>query len=404
MSRIFLLTILLAGGANVFAHSIPVDTAKPQLDISLAVTARSDGAVASDEYWRIPGVLMGGHAWPAQRGISMDELSLSLGYRIDENLFAVIKAAQHDGHDGGPSIDHAWVGYVCCDSVGPLVIEAGRMSAAFTPSVSEHSSARIFSDASLPADAFLGRHFHDHGMRVWRHHPNGLSFGMELWQGEAFPASADEDGGAGDVFASINHQRGRLTLQTGVWALFARANERPDHRYTEDHTHGGIGAVPPADVRFSGDSLLSGIHALVGWQVRTDVHAALRMEWMQVEADGVIEDITRRATIDSVYSGIVLQPEMTIARHSFAVRAEQLVLDNHVTGAAALPLSQDANLINDHNPWRLALGWRWQWRDAVALRADLTRDATLGKAENRAAIGFVWHQSLTRQGAHQHKP
>lgn len=404
MKRVFLLTMLLAGSGHVCAHSIPTEIGRPQLDATLAVTARTDGAVASDEYWRIPGVMMGGHAWPAQRGISMDELSLSLAYRIDENLFAVIKAAQHDGHDDSPSIEHAWVGYVCCDSVGPLVIEAGRMSAAFTPSVSEHSGARIFSDASLPADAFLGRHFHDQGIRFWRHNPQALSFGMELWQGDAFPASGDEDGGSADVFAFINHQRGRLSVQTGVWALFARANERPDHRYTEDHTHGGIGAVPPPDVRFTGDSLLGGIHALIGWQVRSDIRAALRMEWMQVEADGVIEDATRRATIDSQYSGIVVQPEVTIGRHALALRAEQLVLDNHVTGAAALPLSEDANLINGHNPWRLGIGWRWQWRDTFALRADLTRDATLGDAENRAAMGIVWHQPLTGQRRHQHNP
>ncbi|MEE4250257.1 MAG: hypothetical protein V2I38_06685 [Alcanivoracaceae bacterium] len=404
MRTVFLPALLLTASFNVFAHNIPTEVGQPQLDVSLAVTARTDGAVASDEYWRIPGVMMGGHAWPAQRGISMDELSLSLGYRIDENFFAVIKAAQHSGHDDGPSIEHAWVGYVCCDSVGPLVIEAGRMSAAFTPSVSEHSSARIFSDATLPADAFLGRHFHDQGLRLWRHNPHGISFGMELWQGEAFPASADDNGGAADLFASLNHQRGRLTIQTGVWTLFARAIERPDHRYSDGHTHGGIGAVPPPDVRFTGDSVLGGIHALVGWQVRSDMRAALRMEWMQVEADGIIEDITRRATIDSVYSGIIVQPEITVARHSFALRAEQLVLDNHVTGAAALPLSEDANLINDHNPWRLGLGWRWQWRDALALRADITRDATLGSAENRAAIGLVWHQSLNRQAAHRHSP
>jgi hypothetical protein len=404
MSRILLSALLLAASCNVLAHSIPTEIAKPQLDVSLAATARTDGAVASDEYWRIPGVMMGGHAWPAQRGISMDELSLSLGYRIDENLFAVIKAAQHDGHDAGPTIEHVWVGYVCCDTVGPLVVEAGRMSAAFTPAVSEHSGARIFSDASLPADAFLGRHFHDQGLRLWRHNPQGLSFGMELWQGEAFPATADEDGGAADIFASLHHQRGRLTVQTGAWLLFARATERPDHRYSEAHSHGGLGATPPPDVRFTGDSLLSGVHALIGWQVRADIRAALRLEWMQVEADGVIEDVTRRATIDSLYSGIMLQPEIRIARHTFAVRAEQLVLDNHVTGAAALPLSQDASLINDRNPWRLGLGWRWQWRDALALRADLTRDATLGRAGNRAAIGLVWHQSLSRHNAHRHTP
>jgi hypothetical protein len=400
MRNIFLLVLLLVSSANIFAHNIPTHIAEPQMNVSLAVTARSDGAVSSDEYWRIPGVMMGGHAWPAQQGMSLDDLSLSLGYRIDENFFAVIKAAQHEGHDG-PSIEHAWVGYVCCNTVGPLVIEAGLMSAAFTPSVSEHSSERIFSDASLPADAFLGRHFHDQGIRLWRHSPKGLSYGVELWQGEAFPASADEDGGAADIFASLHQQHGRLTLQTGAWALFARANQRADHRYSEGHSHGAIGAVPPPDIRFSGDSLLSGIHALIGWQVRPDIRAGLRMEWMQVQADGNIEDATRRASIDSVYSGITVQPEISFGRHALALRAEQLVLDNNISGAAALPLSQDANLINQRNPWRMGLGWRWQWRDALALRADLSHDATLGEGENRVAVGLVWQQSLSQQGAHQ---
>ena len=393
--------LLLAASQCVIADTFPDRIGEPQLDLALALTARSAGAVDSDEYWRIPGVMMGGHAWPAERGLNADELSLSLGYRIDENLFAVIKAALQDGHDDAvPEIEHAWLGYVCCGDNGPLVIEAGRMSALFTPSVSEHSSTRVFADASLPADAFLGRHFHDQGLRLWRHKPQGVSAGIELWQGHAFPATDDEDGGAADLFVKVNHLSGRFSLRSGVWALFARANERPDHRYSEGHSHGDLGSTPPPDVRFSGDSVLAGIHALLGWQLGQQQALRLRLEWLQVDADGLIEDETRRADIDSQYQGITLQPEWQLGRHLLALRAEQLILDNHLSGAAALPLAEDANLITDHNPWRLGLGWRWQWRKSMALRADLTRDASLGTAENRVAIGLVWQQALTRGDGH----
>lgn len=393
--------LLLAAGQCAVADTFPDRIGEPQLNLALALTARSAGAVDSDEYWRIPGVMMGGHAWPAERGLNADELSLSFSYRIDENLFAVIKAGLQDGHDDAvPELEHAWLGYVCCGDNGPLVVEAGRMSALFSPSVSEHSSARIFADASLPADAFLGRHFHDQGLRLWRRNPQGFSTGIELWQGHAFPASADEDGGAADLFAKLNRRSGRFSLQSGVWALFARANERPDHRYSEGHSHGDLNSFPPPDIRFSGDSVLAGIHALLGWQLNQRQALRLRLEWLQVDVDGLIEDETRRADIESQYQGITVQPEWQLGRHLFALRAEQLSLDNHLTGAAALPLAEDANLITEHNPWRLGLGWRWQWRKAMALRADLTRDASLGPAENRAAIGLVWQQALTRDAGH----
>ena len=400
MKRIFS-CLLIAVGQQAFAHSVPTDIGEPQLHLAMAITARSAGAVKSDEYWRIPGVMMGGHAWPATQGLNPDELSLSFSYRMDENLFAVIKVGQQDGHDdAAPEIEHAWLGYVCCGDTGPLVIEVGKMSAVFTPSVSEHSSARIFADASLSADAFLGRHFHDQGLRLWRHDPQGFSGGIEIWQGHAFPATADEDGGAVDLFANVNHQRGRLSLQYGIWTLLARATEREDHRYSEGHSHSSLNTTPPPDIRFSGDSVLTGIHALLGWQLNTRQALRLRLEWIQVDADGVIEDETRRADIDSHYQGIVVQPEWLLGRHLFALRAEQLSLDNHLSGAAAQPLAEDANLITDHNPWRLGAGWRWQWRKTLALRADLTRDASLGRAENRIAVGLVWQQALTRGTGH----
>lgn len=400
MKRV-LLCLLVATNQQAAADAIPDHIGEPQLNVAMAVTARSAGAVESDEYWRIPGVMMGGHAWPAQQGLNLDELSLSFSYRMDENLFAVIKAGQQHGHEqAAPEIEHAWLGYVCCGDTGPLMIEIGKMAAAFTPSASEHSSARIFADASLPADAFLGRHFHDQGIRIWRHNPAGFSTGIELWQGHAFPATADEDGGAADIFANLSQRSGRFSLQSGVWVLFARATQRPDHRYSEGHSHAGLNSTPPADIRFTGESLLTGVHALFGWQLNSRQALRLRLEWIRVDADGLIEDQTRRADINSHYQGVVVQPEWALGRHLIALRAEQLSLDNHLTGAAAQPLAEDANLITDHNPWRLGAGWRWQWRKAMALRADLSRDASLGPAENRVTIGLVWQQALTREATH----
>ncbi|MFN3712355.1 MAG: hypothetical protein ACK4SX_01720 [Alcanivoracaceae bacterium] len=394
------LTTLISGTAN--AHSIPVEIGQPVIDAALAVTVRSAGAVDYDDYWRIPGVMMGGHAWPAEQGVALEELTLSAGYRHDDNLFAVISLARHGSHGdhAAPEIEHGWIGYVCCGDTGPLVIEAGRMSAAFTPSASEHSSQRLFVDANLAADAFLGRHFHDEGLRLWRHEPKGVSAGVELWRGRAFPATADEDGGAVDLFASWHTGGEHVSLTIGGWAMFARAAQRQDHRYSDGHSHGSPGNPPPPDVRFSGDSLLHGLHGEGGWHTGQQTTLRLRIEWMAVRADGTISDATRQAELQGRYQGIVLQPELQHRKHAIAVRAETLILENRLSGAAALPLAEDANLINNRDPWRFGVGWRWQWREPLAIRAEILRDASTPEASTRVALGLVWKQTLT--GRHRH--
>jgi hypothetical protein len=398
--RLLVLSYLFVGTAH--GHSIPTAIGEPVIDAALAVTVRSAGAVDYDDYWRIPGVMMGGHAWPAEQGMALDELSLSAGYRHDDNLFVVMTVSQHGSQEahGGPEIEHAWVGYVCCGETGPWVAEAGRMSAAFSPSASEHSSQRIFADANLANDAFLGRHFHDEGLRLWRHDPAGFSAGMELWRGRAFPATADEQGGALDLFASWHHRGERISFSAGGWSLFARATRREDHRYSEGHSHGGPGNTPPPDVRFSGDSLLHGVHGNLSWRTDAGTVIGLRMEWMTVRADGTLSDATRQAELEGRYQGVTLQPELHHGRHTLAARAEQLILENHVRGTAALPLAEDANLITSRDPWRLGLGWRWQWREPLAIRADILRDASLNQDGDRFSIGLVWKQTLT--GNHRH--
>ena len=96
----------------------------------------------------------------------------------------------------------------------------------------------------------------------------------------------------------------------------------------------------------------------------------------------------------------MVQPEWVVGRHLLALRAEQLSLANHLAGAAAQSLAEDANLVTDDNPWRLGIGWRWQWRKPLALRADLTRDASLDTTDNRVAIGLIWQQALTKGARH----
>ena len=65
---------------------------------------------------------MGGDSWPAEKGVQIDEMSLGLGVRVDENTYAVIELGSHaSGSDDHSAIDleHAYLGYVCCEEKGP---------------------------------------------------------------------------------------------------------------------------------------------------------------------------------------------------------------------------------------------------------------------------------------------
>lgn len=183
------------------AHYIPGE--EPiEVNASLVTTWRSDDLVGQNEYWQIPGTLMGGHAWSMEKGLAVDEASLALGVRINERTFAVLEVGSHGGgdHEDGIELQHAYLGYACCDSRGPWVIEVGRMGPAFSPSLAGHAVDRLASESPLVEDVFYGRDFHDEGVRLWWHETAGWSAGLEIWRGSAYPANSEGDG-AWDVFA-----------------------------------------------------------------------------------------------------------------------------------------------------------------------------------------------------------
>src|SRR5690606_13299209 len=155
----------------------------------------------------------------------------------------------------------------------------------------------VFADASLTSDAFFGRHFHDDGIRLWRHQPDGFSFGAEIWHGNAFPATPGN--GAADLFANLHRQYGHLTLNVGGWLMLANAEHREDHRYSESHSHGGGGAA--AEIVFEGETRLAGLHALLDWKLAHARHLRLEAEWIALDTEGEIAYDTRHADLDSRY-------------------------------------------------------------------------------------------------------
>lgn len=414
MNRFYLLLALVIS-ANCHAHYIPTE-AGVAVNASLAATWSSSSVVDEYDYWQIPGTLMGGHAWPREKGVQIDEMTLGLASRFSDRGFAVVELGSHaadEDHENDIELQHAYLGFVCCDTRGPWVIEVGQMTAAFSPALAEHSADRMVSDGPLVNDVFFGRDFHDKGIRLWWHETAGFSAGAELWRGEAFPATSSGDN-AWDLFARYQHQAGALTASTGAWVYRASASSRADHRYGGGHEHTPV--APPGtsasvfpDVRFTGDTDIYGIHGALEYQLSGTWLLGVKAELMWVEMDGIVHDASsRQASLEGDQWGGWVQPYMRWQQHSFGVRGDWLSTDNQLVGAAAPVLAEDTGLANPvaHDPWRLSAFWHWQWLPSLALRVEAVQDNTLPDEDLRWLFGVVWKEQLwpgnSGSGGHRH--
>ena len=153
MSRLLTLPLALLS-ASAIAHTPPSTAHRTTVDASLVTTWRSASLVDDNAYWQIPGTMMGGHAWPPEKGARVDEMNLGLSHRLDDDLYGVLKVGSHaSGNDehGGVELEHAYVAY----TPGPWQLQAGRMSAGFSPGLAQHAADRLASEAPLALDVFF---------------------------------------------------------------------------------------------------------------------------------------------------------------------------------------------------------------------------------------------------------
>ena len=397
-------SLVLALPSQVYAHYIPAEGEPTQVHGTVMTTWRSASPVDQYEFWQIPGTFMGGDAWPVSQGVSLDEVSVMAAKRLDENTFVKLGVSTHDGSDGHQSvgIEHASIGFVCCDVKGPWVVEVGRMSAAFSPELLAHRSTSKFTEPSLIADVFFGRHFHDQGIRIWLHETAGWSAGAEIWQGKAFPATDGTDGGAWDAFARYSFSVGSVDANIGAWHYRAQASSRADHRYGGGHQHTPVAApgeqaVQFPDVRYTGDLDLTGVHAGASVGVGASARVGIKGAWAQLNMEGILHDSgSREADVTADQYAVWVQPYLTLNKHTIALRAERFVADNTLTGAAAETLGEGAGALSEegHTPERFTAAWLYQWRPQVQFRTEYISDQTFADGQNRYAVGVVWQGSF----------
>lgn len=384
---------------NVQAHGVNLTpkNADYALWSAASFTWNSNGAVDNNQYWRIPGLMMGGDAMPVEQGFTLDDALLGGHYNLTDTLKVTAKIGTHAGHGDGHNainLENLFVHYQAVPTFG---ISLGQMEASFSPTASYHASLQTMAEAPLVADAFWGRSFHDVGVRaVWQPSPH-WTLGVEAWDGQSFPATAGQKGGVQDVYLQFVQHWQDWHFQAGLWGMRAQAYQRGDDRYSAGHSHGSDFNPLPTDVRFTGDTTLAGLWVKLmsptwqAWQIQ------LIGEWVNSQSDGELFDTTREADYTNDNNGFYVMPSLIWRAHEFSYRYEMLSLNNTVKGAAAEVLAEEANLINDKNPSRQTLQWRWQMSQDFAARVAYVYDDTMPKASERYSIGIVW-QSLLFSG------
>jgi len=355
--------------------------------------------VESDTLWRIPGVQMGGETFGPEQGFQLHEATLGLDYANDDNVLGSAEISSH-GHGGSNDLqlEQAFAGWFLESGEHALRLEAGKMKALFAPQNARHASAESFSQKPLVYDAFLGGHFTDTGARIrwqWRHdETRQLDAGIEVWRGDAFPATSGEDARNLDAYLRYRIHGRVWDVLFGGWYLHSQARNRSDDRLTSGHDHGGVTSVSD-DVVFNGQTGTGGLHGEFDYALGPKSRITVSAEYWSVSSEGEVRDTTRLIALDGDYAGYALQGAISRGAHALALRYDQLILDNYVQGNGAELLAADAGLVSaESNPDRYTVSHNWTLAQGLSLRTELIRDRTTARLNTYGSLFLVWRQNF----------
>jgi len=359
----------------------------------IATTFRTEDAT-EQSIWQIPGVLMGGNAEAPEQGLTLDDVFLSLSWTDHEAISALFELSQHGDHE--TELEQAYFSYVHQFSL-PLSAEftAGRLKGGFSPENSTHASHRSFSENNLLYDAFFGGYYVDEGLRIELSpgDVSELTLGAEIWRGASFPATPGSGGGAQDIYIHWHHQSGSIRLESGIWGLLARAEDRGDDRFEDGHNHGNN--VEDNNIDFDGTQRLAGVFASLLWQAWAQGELKLKAEFIDVEVQGDIVDPTRQAELEGSYQGYYVQPEIRFDHHQLALRYARLLVDNHLTGAGGPGLAEDAELYDmGRDPSEFDVSYRYIFDNGIGIRLEWNDNQTTRKDSDYFGIGVFWSSVL----------
>lgn len=382
------------------AHTGDLPAMGTSVNAAISTSWRDNAGVEESQRWQIPGLLMGGEALPVEKGLVLDEARLSLTHNTN-TWHAQLETGTHDNADS-IELEQAFAGYRFRSTGITLTLEGGQRVGVFSPYNGQHPSERLFSEATLLQDAFLGRHFADRGFHLRTQFLQSFTLGLEHWRGDSHPATEGKNGGANDIYLHWQKAFSTLDIRSGAWGMRAEADDREDTRYSGGHSHGNVTLESPA-YWFDGQTDTAGIFVVFASSQFATLKPSLTLEWLQQSVDGDVRDETRLAHLDGDYNAWRIEPSITWHQHQIGLRYEQLVLENALSGNGAAPLADTTGLNNPGvDPERIALAYRYALSPAFSLRAEYTQEKTQWTGtqldqRNRVALGIIWQDTLWKQ-------
>lgn len=384
----FLVALALSQAA--FGHELNTDDT-PLIETGLAVylsySYRDKNYVAPNSDWQISGALMGGEALPVEDDAALDDATADYRYAFSPDNGIQLSAEAHGGHGETEfKFAHYWYMHQWRFDDSKLRLEVGKMFAAFAPHANWHASQDAYSEASLSGYIFWGRSLVDTGIRgsvqsgAWH-------YGAELWRGDSWLA---DNGHAGDVFVRYSGKYRSLKFTLGGWLLSAEAEKRRDTRYFGGHSHGNV-VVSSNDAYFSGDILAGGLDTQLDIAIGHHDTLQLDLSIAQLENDGVVVDSQRQASLNSEYQSTQLGVTWRRGRHELSSRYESLLLDNSLSGSAAILVGRATSLDNPEgiDPERTTVSYRFHYNSNLTLRTEWVDEAFGNIDQQRWVAGFV---------------
>lgn len=382
---------------NLHAHGLWEPKTGPQLEGEVTTSYRSKGS-AVEGLWTIPGNLMGGEAHGTEQGFAIDSAQLNFSYFDEENVYGIAELGYHSsqGHDE-LELEQAFLGALVRTDDLQWQFEAGKMSAQFSPAYHAHATDRIFLDQALAYDLLYGGHASEIGARMLLSHPLGRGIGLGIFNGEQFPAARQTDAdhaepGRADLFAYYHFVFDKALLQTRVWHQWFKARDRSDERlenHSDDHQH--TTQNDENDLRFDGETRISGVRAKLIWLDWSWAKLLLTTELMEANISATLRDSLRTAMLESTVQAGWAQVAIEKGDHSLALAYDRTKTDNTLIGDAGPTIANTAGLMGmNHKPERLRMVYRHQWREQLSWSIEGHADHSAPKSFNAMILALRW--------------
>ena len=387
-------TFALASG-QTSAHGLWQPDPGVALKTEIVGSYRNRGS-SDINLWQVPGTLMGGEAEGSEQGFEVSDASITLSYFDEEKVYGIAELSQHAGHQE-PEFEQSFVGLLHMYGNYQFQVDAGKFSAGFSPQNGRHAGEDHFVDVPLAYSVLYGGQVNDVGARFIASHPEGRGIGLELFEGDQFPASdtgasSSSNPRAADVFAYYHFVFDNFLLQARVWHNWFKAHQRPDTRLEADsgHSHAPL-ATDATPYWFDGDTHINGLRAKLIWLGWSWAQLRLTSEIFEADISGTVRDETRSAMLDSTLHAAWVKLALQKEIHTLAISYEQIKSDNTLRGDAGPALAELSGLVDmGRNPSRTRIAYIQQSRTNLGWSLELQRDHSSLRSFDAIVASLRW--------------